>query len=106
MKNLSTLLRQTWPIDPEFGPATKSQRVLIHSASDELERLERENAELRRELDEAYEKCAQICDKDAQDWIELGNSSMGGHCDGVQAQGSKACADLIRALKSTRHNEG
>ena len=69
--------------------------MMMASMKDHGRQLERElttsqqaNAELRKELDEAYEKSALICDPLADD-------------DREAARVMRTCARMIRALKST-----
>ena len=43
---ICTVLRETWPQHPEFGPLTAGRRATIHEAADTIEALERSLAEL------------------------------------------------------------
>jgi predicted alpha/beta-hydrolase family hydrolase len=57
-------------------------------------------AVIKASVQSYLEAAIQICENDAKQWVNLGNSSLGGRCDGLQAHGSECCAKKIRALQN------
>lgn len=67
----------------------------IMAVIDEAERLEKENAELRAKLNEAYERAAQVCEPSIEDWRHAE-----GDIESINVcQQNSALAKAIRALK-------
>jgi hypothetical protein len=65
--------------------------------------IELENAELRRELDEAYENCIKVCEAESFKLYqqEYNRSPKGSVVLSAEANVAKYCACAIRQLKST-----